>query len=105
MPQLWPKLQTFAKLSTVAKANSTLGMCRKHCTAMKQIMPGGDDEVSLSLQCLLHMPQFMPEFRTFAVLSIVPKANAVWGMSTKHCNTMLASWHVLLWSLLTLQVC
>ena len=52
-----------------------LSQCRYQCC---------DQHVS---QCLLHMPQFMPEFRTFAVLSAVPMANSIWGMCSKHCNS------------------
>ena len=38
-------------------------------------------------QCLLHMPQLLPEFWAFAVLSAVPKAKSTWIMCGKHCDT------------------
>ena len=41
------------------------------------------------LQCLLHMPQILPKFRTFAILSAVRAANSNWGMCSKHCNTYM----------------
>ena len=35
MPQLLPKSQTFAILYAVLEANSTWGMCSKHCNTME----------------------------------------------------------------------
>ena len=40
------------------------------------------------LQCLLHMPQLLPKFRTVAVLFAVSKTYSTWGRCSKHCNTM-----------------
>ena len=37
-------------------------------------------------QCLLHMPQLLPENRAVTELSAVPHANSSWGMCSKHCN-------------------
>ena len=39
------------------------------------------------LQCLLHMPQLLPEFPAFGVLFAVPNANSDWGMCSKRCTT------------------
>ena len=41
---------------------------------------------TLVSQCLPHMLQVWPKFRTFTVLSAVRKANSNWGMCSKHCN-------------------
>ena len=38
-------------------------------------------------QCLLHMPQLLPDFRTFAVLPTVTTANSIWGVCSKHHDT------------------
>ena len=35
----------------------------------------------------LHMPQLLPKFWAFAILSAVPRGKATWGMCSKHCDT------------------
>ena len=49
--------------------------------------PSSINNAGVELQRLLRMPQFMPHFHPFAVLSAVPTADSIWGMCSKHCNT------------------
>ena len=42
--------------------------------------------IPMVLQCLLHMPQILPKFRSFAILSAVRTANSNWGICSRHCN-------------------
>ena len=51
------------------------------------------------LQCWLHMPQVLPNFRPSAVLSAVLEANSFWGMCSKICNTAKNAHSAPLWLL------
>ena len=65
---------------------STAGGCKDAASVLERALCMPDCRVYSRFQCLLHMPQLLPELRAPAVLFAIDNIDLFWGMCSKHCT-------------------